>query len=160
MDSEDQKTRARQLREATRALLLAYGAFDEVRRPCGAPLSTPHAYALIELLNQGPMSVAALAARLNIDRTNVSRLCMKMEDAGELIRAFDAQDRRVRRLCLTPEGERAARHIDGLSVAHFERVLGALNVDDASVLESLHALADSMRRQRPTTGESDEVEDQ
>lgn len=158
MDSEDQKTRARQLREATRALLLAYGAFDDVRRPCGTTLSTPHAYALIELL-QGPMSVAALAARLNIDRTNVSRLCMKMEDAGELIRAPDAQDRRVKRLRLTPQGERAARNIDGLSVAHFARVLETLDVDDASVLESLRALTDSMRQQRLNAGESDEVED-
>lgn len=49
--------------------------------------SIPHAYALLELLHHGePMTVSELAAHLAIDRTNVSRLCARMEEAGQLAR--------------------------------------------------------------------------
>ena len=148
------------LREATRELLLAYGVLDVASRPCGATLSTPHAYALIELLHQGPMSVAALASRLNIDRTNVSRLCMRMEREGELVREADAQDRRVRRLRLTERGERAARKVDEQSAAHFARVMGSLEQDSAEIIGALRTLATAMRRQETVKMDGDEDADE
>lgn len=157
---DDPQMQARSLREATRELLLAYGALDEARRPCGTPLSTPHAYALIELLHQGPMSVAALASRLNIDRTNVSRLCMRMEREGELRREADPQDRRVRRLRLTERGELAARKVDAQSAAHFERVMGSLEQDSAEIIGALRTLAAAMRRQEAVKNDGDEDEEQ
>ncbi|MCP4504393.1 MAG: MarR family transcriptional regulator [Deltaproteobacteria bacterium] len=38
--------------------------------------------------------MAQLAEKLAIDRTNVSRLCQRMERAGELTRAVHPQDAR------------------------------------------------------------------
>lgn len=157
---DDPQMQARSLREATRELLLAYGALDEARRPCETPLSTPHAYALIELLHQGPMSVAQLASRLNIDRTNVSRLCMRMEREGELRREADPQDRRVRRLRLTERGELAARKVDAQSAEHFERVMGSLDRDSAEIIGALRTLATAMRRQEAVKNDGDEDEEQ
>ena len=74
---------ARALRDALRRLMVEHGALDDSCRPCGAALSLPHAHALLELLvAPGPVTVSQLAQRLRIDRTNVSRLCARMEALG------------------------------------------------------------------------------
>lgn len=136
---------ARRLRHATRHLLLAHGTLDDLRRPCGTPLPMPHAWALIELLHDGPMTVSALAERLRIDRTNVSRLCSRMEAQGELVREVHPDDARARLLRLTDAGRQAARSVDAASAAHFARLAEALGPDHDRVLDALHRLAEAMR---------------
>ena len=135
---------ARRLREATRRLILAHRALDSVKRPCGTPLSIPHAYALIELLQTGPMTISALAARLNIDRTNVSRLCTRMEGADELIRMEHPHDKRARLLRLTAHGEHLARAADSSSTAHFRGLLTALGSNAEQIINAIDQLADTM----------------
>ncbi|MEL6179621.1 MAG: MarR family winged helix-turn-helix transcriptional regulator [Myxococcota bacterium] len=135
---------ARILREAVRRLVLAHGALNEVRRPCGTPLPTPHAWALLELQACGPMTITALALRLNIDRTNVSRLCIKMESLGELKRIPHPSDKRSRLVELTPKGTQLAHDVDASSTEHFERVLEHLDNDPAVTLKTLTALTHAM----------------
>lgn len=132
---------ARRLRDGLRRLLVAHGALEPTRRPCGTPLSLPHAHALLTLRARGPMSVSGLAAELSIDRTNVSRLCRRMEAAGELARAPDLEDGRARRLELTPLGERVARNVDHASVAHFDAVVARLGDDAEAVVAALDRLS-------------------
>lgn len=131
---------ARALRDALRRLIVAHGALDEVRRPCGAPLTTSHAWALLELRDAGPVTVTALAERLNIDRTNVSRLCARMESEGEVARVVHPQDGRARLVKLTDKGERLAATVDQTSTDHFADVLGRLDVDAAGAIDILFAL--------------------
>lgn len=111
----------RALRDAVRQLIVAHGTLDAAKRPCGTPLPVPHAWALLELLAHGPLTVGSLAARLNIDRTNVSRLCARMVQRGEVVRAPHPHDRRARLIELT----------DADSAAHFQEISARLADPDA-----------------------------
>lgn len=121
---------ARALRDALRRLVVAQGVLDANRRPCGARLALPHAYALLAL-RDGPLRIHDLAQRLRIDRSNVSRLCARMEAAGELTRRVDPADARARRVHLTAAGEAAAAAVDRASAHHFGAVLERLEAPDA-----------------------------
>jgi DNA-binding MarR family transcriptional regulator len=135
----------RRLRDAVRRLVVAHGALEGERRPCGKELGIPHAYALLELLQQGaPMTVSELAARLAIDRTNVSRLCARMEAAGELARDAHPDDGRARALRLTARGRRRALGVDGTSARHFQRLAARLGPSSPRVIEALEALSEAM----------------
>ncbi len=142
---------ARVLREATRHLMLAHGALDGGQRPCGTPLPTANAWAFLELLQHGPMTVTALASRLSIDRTNVSRLCDRMESLGEVERSPHPDDKRARLVGLTESGTKIARSVDASSAAHFQAVLGRLAADPASVVHALTVLARAMHAGPTTT---------
>lgn len=145
-------TDPRRLRDAMRELLSAHGALEPARRPCGTPLGLPHAHALLELRARGPMTVSALAARSSIDRTNVSRLCARMEALGELRRAEDPKDRRARRLALTAAGRRAADRVDSASAAHFAAVIDRLGGDEDAIVDALERLASAMRTSQNAIG--------
>lgn len=116
---------AKILRDRVRSLIVTHATLDDTRRPCGTPLSMPHAWTLLEL-KKGPLTVNHLAERLNIDRTNVSRLCIKMEDLGEIRRIPNPEDGRSKVLELTEKGSRLANQVDRSSAEHFSRVLEAL----------------------------------
>lgn len=136
---------ARALRDALRRLLVAHGSLDETQRPCGAPLSTSHAWALLELRDSGPMTVTSLAERLNIDRTNVSRLCARMESEGEVERIAHPHDGRARILKLTSKGSRVAKAVDRSSTDHFALVLDRLDADVVHMIENLDTLTRAIR---------------
>jgi DNA-binding MarR family transcriptional regulator len=140
-------TTARRLRDAVRHLVVAHGALDEMRRPCGAELSLPHVYALLELLHHGePMTVSELAAKLVIDRTNVSRLCARMEEAGQLARKANPEDGRARALQLTTRGKQLARAVDEQSAGHFDRLTKRLGASVSETVAALERLAQAMVR--------------
>jgi DNA-binding MarR family transcriptional regulator len=136
----------RQLRDALQALLVAHGALEPARRPCGAQLSLPHAYALLALQREA-LSVSALSARLRINQSNVSRLCKRMEQAGELIRAIDPTDRRARVLQLTQTGQQLAAAVDASSAGYFEAVVRQLP-DAIATAEALEHLTNALIAQR------------
>lgn len=140
---------ARALRDALRRVLVAHGTLDEARRPCGTPLATSHAWALLELRDAGPTTVTALAERLNIDRTNVSRLCARMEADGEVERVPHPQDGRARLVRLTKGGERLAKTVDLSSTEHFARVLSQLDADVGGVINTLNTLTRAMNAGDP-----------
>lgn len=133
------------LREAMRQLILAHGLLDEAKRPCGSPLSTQHAWALMELRARGPLTVTELASHLNIDRTNVSRLCKRMEELGELVRQPHPNDRRAWLVGLTKRGERIAGELELSSNLYFERVLTQLqDIQPDAIIHALHALSTAL----------------
>lgn len=138
---------AQALRDTLRRLLVAHRTFDEARRPCGTSLATSHAWALLELRVAGPLTVTTLAERLNIDRTNVSRLCARMEVNGEVERVPHPEDGRARLVNLTKDGARLAERVDLSSTDHFAIVLGRLDTDMGSVIKTLDALTQAMGEQ-------------
>ncbi len=131
---------AREIRDALRRLAVAHGVLDVNHRPCGAPISTPHAWTLLELRGGATMTTSALAARLNIDRTNVSRLCTRMVSLGELAREPHPDDGRAWLVRLTPKGERVAANVDRSSAEHFARVLEGVDVPYDRLLAALESL--------------------
>jgi DNA-binding MarR family transcriptional regulator len=136
---------ARRLRDAVRHLVVAHGVLEETRRPCGTTLPIARAYALLELAERGvPMTVSELAERLAIDRTNVSRLCARMEKAGELLREPHPHDGRARALTLTAHGKRLARGVDASSARHFAGLVERLGGEAERVIEALRLLETTM----------------
>lgn len=136
---------ARRLRDAVRHLVVAHGALEGTQRPCGAELSIPHAYALLELLHHGdPMTVSQLATNLAIDRTNVSRLCARMEEAGHLARQPHPEDGRARALRLTARGKKLAHAVDAQSAAHFDRLAKRLGGSTGEIVAALDRLSQAM----------------
>jgi len=66
------------------------------------------AYTILGLLNdEGPMRNGALAARLHLDASTVSRHVAAMQQGGLIKREADPEDGRACRLRLTSAGERA-----------------------------------------------------
>jgi len=137
----------RALRDAFRRLLVVQGVFDRATRPCGMPLNLPHAHALLELHHsKEPMTVTELSKNLRIDRTNVSRLCQRMVDEGELERVQDQRDKRARVLQLTEKGKKLADHVDQSSTRHFGKVVEALGENAEGVLGALGQLEQALRK--------------
>ena len=132
------------LREATRALVVAHGTLDNAERPCGTPLPIPHAWSLLELAAHGPMSVTELASRLHIDRTNVSRLCARMQELGEITRTPHPEDKRAKLVSLTEHGRNVAASVDASSAAHFRALCARLESPE-SIIAALEALTAAMR---------------
>jgi len=140
-------TASRALRDALRKLLVASRALDPGQRPCGAPMSLPHAHALLSLLRSPePLSVTELARSLHIDRSNVSRLCARMEQLGEVQRSADPTDRRSTRVQLTDSGHQLATQVDARSAQHFAHILGELGESSDTVLDALNQLTDALNR--------------
>ncbi|MFK8003336.1 MAG: MarR family winged helix-turn-helix transcriptional regulator [Polyangiales bacterium] len=139
---------ARRLRDALRRLVLAHGTLKEATRPCGARLSLPHAYALLELLDAEPMTVSELSSRLAIDRTNVSRLCARMERSGEMTRGAHPEDGRAVVVALSARGRALAKSVDESSTAHFATLAGALKGQTESIIGALEVLANAMNEEQ------------
>lgn len=138
-------TDARKLRDTLRSLIVAHGSFDEAKRPCGTPLPMPYAHALMTLREQDGLSVTELSARLNIDRSNVSRLASRMEDDGMVERRPHGTDGRATALHLTEAGRERADGVDATSAEHFAGLLA--RIDDAdSVVDALERLTAAMER--------------
>lgn len=137
---------ARALRDALRRMIVAHGALDEARRPCGARLSAPHAWALLELRDGCSMTVTELAERLQVDRTNVSRLVARMASLGEIERVPHPGDGRARPVRLTGRGTRLAQAVDRSSAEHFAGLLGRLGRGASEVVGALEALTRAMTK--------------
>ena len=115
-------------------------------------MSLPHAHALLELARQPRgMIVSELATRLAIDRTNVSRLCARMEEAGELARSTDPTDGRARALRLTARGKKRAAAVDRASARHSSRLSERLGTSTDAVIDALELLARTMSSTKDET---------
>lgn len=134
------------LRDALRHLMVAHGTLETTTRPCGTPLPAPRAHALLELLNsQTSPSITELAQTLGMERTTCSRMCQRMEAAGELTRLAHPTDGRTNLLALTVQGRVLAERVDTASATHFARVLNALpSARHADVLIALNVLTQTI----------------
>jgi DNA-binding MarR family transcriptional regulator len=137
---------AEQLRAAVQRFVRGFGLLASDRTPCGTPLSTSHAHALMVLLEHGrraePCSQQRLGEALGIDKSNVARLCARLERDGHGSQRRPEHDGRARLVSLTPAGRRLAERVEARSRARFGELLAALPSAEAraSVLASLDAL--------------------
>ncbi|WP_373044511.1 MarR family winged helix-turn-helix transcriptional regulator [Vulgatibacter sp.] len=97
------------------------------RTPCGKHLPVSHAQALQVLLGAAdPPTQADLGGVLGIDKSNVARLCARLEASGHLSQERCPEDARARRLRLTAKGRRFAAEVDEASRARFATMLAAI----------------------------------
>lgn len=76
---------------------------------------TPVQYAALKAVQKYPgIDQASLAGAIAYDRTTLGGVVARLEEKGLIVRAASAQDRRVRRLSLTPAGEALIAELDPL----------------------------------------------
>lgn len=128
----------------------SFGLLVAKQTPCGFPLSPSHAHCLMVLLEREragtSTSQSELGLRLTIDKSNIARLCGKLQSSGHAVQTRAPADGRGRVLQLTTKGRQLAGKLEVASQARFARVLGAVPAGQrAALLESLDAMVKAMR---------------
>jgi DNA-binding MarR family transcriptional regulator len=100
-------------------------------------LSTRQFWALHHLEHSNGMSMIELSRRLLTDKSNVTAIIDRLEEAGLVKRSPAPQDRRVILLTLTPAGRR--RHHEVLA-AHQERIRELMVGDEAALRTAISIL--------------------
>ena len=136
---------ADELRRVTQRFFRGFGALASEATPCGKPLPLAHAHALMVLRTRGEISQQALGEELCIDKSNVARLCAKMNQAGHATQRSSERDARSRLVSLTRRGARLAEEVEAASRARFTSLLAALpDGRAAEVLSALQLLVDAL----------------
>jgi DNA-binding MarR family transcriptional regulator len=89
------------------------------------PLTTPQYLALRAIAKQ-PTSVTDLARRAAVSGPAATQLVNALESAGLIERRLEPDDRRLKRLVLSPDGEGALRSADALLTERVGTLLGSL----------------------------------
>ncbi len=83
---------------------ISVGIFHDV---CSEFDMTPIQFALMWGIRSNPgVDQVQLSRLIGVDRTTISNVILRLEKRGALKRSADATDRRVKRLALTPSGEK------------------------------------------------------
>ena len=98
-------------------------------------LTPAAARALHELDPDRPLPARDLAERLRCDRSNVTALVDKLEQAGLVERRVDPADRRQKTLVVTEAGRRMRDRVH--QVMSDSRLLGGLTTDELATLSEL-----------------------
>ena len=113
------------LRQKIQEFVRAFGLLRN-QTPCGKPISISMAHALMHLRGaseKGPVSQSTLQKSLSLDKSNVTRLCMALEEDGFVIQRPSKEDGRVRVVSLTAKGERLADSLLNASQKRFGEIL-------------------------------------
>src|SRR6476620_8034585 len=134
------------LQEQLIALIRAFGLHRPDQTPCGEPVAVAEAHALMEIAQAAPLSQNDLAARLQLEKSTVSRLVGILETRGWIARVRSAQDGRARELHLTDTGRQIATDLAEARRTKFARVFAAIpEAERRAVFESLQILVEAMR---------------
>ena len=99
----------------------------------------------LSALDRERLSQTALATRLQLEKSTVSRLISHMEQQGWVERSTDAADTRVRYLGLTAAGQTLALEVMQARSAKFARMLARLSAAEhdqiVTALQRLVAVA-------------------
>lgn len=152
-----------ELRSLTQRFIREIGLLSGDQTPCGKPLPVSHAHALMVLLEhrreRRKPTQQELGRVLGIDKSNVARLCRKMEKAGQLEQEHGLEDGRMRFLALTERGARVASSVEQASRERFRQLMEAVRAEDRpTVLAGLALLNEALvatasgRSRRPGQG--------
>jgi DNA-binding MarR family transcriptional regulator len=136
---------ATRLRLLIQAFVRSSGLLAGDQTPCGHPVAVSHAHALMVLLETARkgrhLTQRELGQALGIDKSNVARLCRRMETAGHLVQSRSADDGRARLLALTTRGTRVAKNVERSSRSRFQALMSAIpRRSRAGLLSSLACL--------------------
>lgn len=137
------------LRSLVQSFVRDFGLLAANETPCGHPIPVSYAHALMVLLERrrrrAETSQANLGEALGIDKSNIARLCRRMEEAGHATQRRDPADGRGRLVDLTDAGVTLGRQIERASRARFGRILGHIHPRRrAALMESLTSLNEAV----------------
>jgi DNA-binding MarR family transcriptional regulator len=125
------------------ALIRALGLHRPDQTPCGAPISVGEAQALFEVSRSKGLSQNELAARLQLEKSTVSRLAKMLEQRGWIDRVRSNHDSRLFQLRLTPAGSKVVQRLAASRRARFAKVFEAIpSAKRHIVLDSLSVLSE------------------
>lgn len=109
-------------------------------------LSLPQ-YRLLRMVGAGGASSARVAERLSVRRPTITAAVDGLVASGYLVREADPADRRVVRLCLTPEGRDALERAGAALRERCAAVLGQVSDPDRllALLGEVDAVLDARR---------------
>ena len=95
-------------------------------------LTVPEWRVIVHLHNAGPVSVREIQARVDMDKSKVSRAATRLEKSGYITKETNTDDRRLLKLALTDKGHDLMKQI--IPLAHdFETKLSKqMGSDDAT----------------------------
>lgn len=140
----------KELRKAVQAFVRGLGLLSSDRTPWCGRLSISHAHALLILLECSQRGYKPtqhdLGITLGIDKSNVTRLCARMEEARLVTQERCREDGRARRLTPTQKGLRLATTVEQSSRQLFVAVMSAIPTHArAGVLSAIEALDAAVR---------------
>lgn len=144
---------ARQLQRAVQEFVRQFGLLGDNSTPCGRELSTSHAHALMIILRSASAGVSQtdLRAHLRVDKSNVARLCQKMENSGHIVQVKGSSDERVRQLKLSAKGRKVAMDLDRGSRRKFAGMLKRMTAKEKqAVLHGLDILNRTISTEEPS----------
>lgn len=113
--------------------------------PCGQPIAVAEAHALLEIGRAPGITQGALAARLRLEKSTVSRVAVALEKRGWIVRRRPENDSRSVRLTLTEAGVAANDRIAIARRQNFERIFASIpSAKRRSVMDALSVLIDAM----------------
>lgn len=137
----------RPLRRASREVVRELGMLERTYAPAGVTHSQCHA--LVELSQAGMLTVGALARRLRLDKSVVSRLTRQLLERRLLRAQAPDDDRRKKALTLSASGRRLAARIHGSADARVQQALATLDEPQRqAILEGMALYARALGRAR------------
>ena len=131
----------KKLLESVVAFVRSFGLLKPDQTPCGQPVAVAEAHALMDLAAFGSMRQGELAARLQLEKSTVSRLVRQMEAHGWIQRNSDRNDGRAVLLRLTRQGRETATELALARQEKLARILAAIPEDKRSmVVEAISIL--------------------
>lgn len=135
-----------------------FGLLAADRTPCGKPLASSDAHALMLLLEAGDhgMLSSALATKLGVDKSTASRTAARLTESGHITASASSDDARARPIRLTKKGARVAYEVDVASRDRFAQLLKHLPPRRrADIIEALKDLVAALHKMTPTPGDQD-----
>jgi len=125
---------AKELLESVVTFVRSFGLHKPDQTPCGQPVAVAEAHALMDLAAFGPVRQGELAARLQLEKSTVSRLVRQMEAHGWIQRNSDCHDGRAVLIRLTRQGRETANELARARQEKFARIIAAIPEDKRSMV--------------------------
>ncbi|MDR6267194.1 MarR family winged helix-turn-helix transcriptional regulator [Roseobacter sp. N2S] len=92
-------------------------------------MTVPEWRVIVHLYNAGPVSIREIQARVDMDKSKVSRAASRLEKTGFITKETNTDDRRLLKLALTPEGQKRMQQIIPLANAFESKLVERLGPD-------------------------------
>lgn len=111
-----------------------------------AGLTNPEWRVMAHLNHSGKVSVREIHARVNLDKSMISRAAVRLEEGGLVRKAVDENDRRLVVLELTPEGTALMERLGRIAEAFQAELMAELGESAGVLDEALLRLTDGLEK--------------
>jgi DNA-binding MarR family transcriptional regulator len=138
----------RELQQRVQEFIRGFGLLNPDETPCGRPIPLSQAHVLQVLGQSGESTQQALATRLNLDKSTVSRLVAQMVERKLVRKAVNPHNQRECRVALSREGRVVLDEVLEASSAKFRLLANRVPPGKGpQILEALDILNAALRKE-------------